>query len=102
MKREIVRQLDGTWIGTTLKGEVVKSDFFDWCGMEILIKDIMDEQNVDEELAYQKFWNKVREYDALEFDGIVESHGLENGMGNGVFDELRVDYLITIFNIKED
>jgi len=103
MKR-VIKQLEyeGDWEGYTLKGERITAAFFDWTGMNICIQDIVDEQGVNEKLAYDIFWKDVREYDTAEFDAIVKSAGtLEDAIGNGLMDELRCDYLNGIFEAEE-
>lgn len=85
------------WSGTTLKGEIITRNYYDWCGMDIVIQDIMDEQGVSETLATQWFWKRVREINPADFDQTAKDWGLENGIDEGAFDELRMEYLDTVF-----
>lgn len=89
---------EGDWYGFSNKGERIEGAFWDWCGMNILIQDIMDEQGLTEKLAEDEFWKEVRDFNPEEYDLILAKNGtLEDALGNGDMDELRNDFLVGIF-----
>ena len=86
------------YLSHTRSGKERTSDFNDWCLMETRIADIQDEKEVDEDEAYKIFWEEVREHDTEDYDMILRTYNgnFIEALGNGAFDELRMDYLLSL------
>jgi hypothetical protein len=81
------------WISYTKKGKQIKSDYWDWCLMNVIIENYIDEGYTFDD-AYKKFWMDVRESDPEDYDLTLEAHGGFNvALGDGYLDEIRNDYL---------
>ena len=81
------------WIAYSNKGKKIETACWDWTCMYKIIADYQDELNISEEEAYIKFWEDVRDYDEEEYNLILEGRTFEEALGNGLFDELRADFL---------
>ena len=91
---------DTDWYGYTNSGERLAPTCWDWCGMDIFISACLEDGMTSDD-AYDLFWQKVREYDPEEFDRCVEAYGGDPyeciSDGHGGLNELREDFLMTIF-----
>ena len=75
------------------KGTKIEKDFWDWTCMFKVIKDYEEELEITEDEAYAKFWEDVKNYDKEDYESILNGRTFDEALGNGLFDELRADYL---------
>ena len=81
------------WVAHSNKGTKIEKDFWDWTCMYKVIADYQEELGMTEDEAYAKFWEDVRNYDAEDYESILDGRTFDEALGNGYLDELRADYL---------
>ena len=81
------------WIAYSNKGTKIEKDFWDWTCMYKVITDYIEELNITEDEAYTRFWEDVRNYDIKEYECCLDGRTFDETLGNGLFDEIRADYL---------
>lgn len=81
-------------------GKKLTSCCFDWCVMYYHVSTIMIGYSCSEEDAYKLFWDEVKEYDKERYEVILEIYGSFNeALENGGLDDLRTDYLLSIYEV---
>ena len=93
---------DYYWYGYTNLGSRVERDFGDHCAMEVIVQNHML-IGLSEDEAYARFWQDVRESYPDEFDSILSQYGgsLSDANGDGALDEIRMEYLESIFYFED-
>lgn len=93
---DIFRDKYGDCHGYTDTGEEIVSSFWDWCCMKILIANEM-EHGMSKDDAYEQFWNDVCNFDEHEFNLVMQDYdSIQDAEADGVFDDLRYDYLCSL------
>ena len=87
----------------TKNGTKVDSSFFDWCCMRAEVRNYQEQEGMSEKEAYEKFWNAVSEYDKEKYDRIIGKYdNLDEAVGDGSLDELRIDYIESLYEFIEE
>lgn len=93
----VYRLPNGDCYGYADSGKKIESSCWDWCCMDIIIQNLIDQSGVTEDEGVAMFWNMVHDYDPAEFDDCVEPYGGDAleciGDGNPGLNELRTAYL---------
>ena len=84
------------WVAYSNKGTKIELDFWDWTCMYKVITDYVEELGLSEDEAYTKFWEDVKNYNKEEYDFCLNGKTFDEALGNGLFDELRTEYLDTL------
>ena len=84
------------WVAYSNKGTKIELHFWDWTCMYKVITDYVEELGLSEDEAYTKFWEDVKNYNKEEYDFCLNERTFDEALGNGLFDELRTEYLDTL------